>query len=91
MGKSAPSGLPALDGRVSFLYRADSDTQGAFSLVDGKGSVGNLVAPGSGSINVFWADLELKASRFDSIFGSSSEVHPPNVSLVIGIYLGRSS
>ena len=90
-GRSESSGLPSLNGRVSFLYREDSSTEGVFSLVDGKGSVGNLVTPGSGSINIFWADLALNASSLNSIFGASSEVQPPNVNLVAGIYLGITS
>ena len=90
-GRSESSGLPSLNGRASFLYREDSNTEGVFSLVDGKGSVGNLVTPGSGSINIFWADLALNASSLNSIFGATSEVQPPNVNLVAGIYLGITS
>ncbi|WP_077073653.1 phage tail protein [Mailhella massiliensis] len=87
-GRSEASGLPSLYGRASFLYREDSNTEGVFSLVDGKGSIGNLVSPGSGSLNIFWADLALNATSVNSIFGASSEVRPPNVNLVSGIYLG---
>ena len=91
VGQCEYSGLPSLDGRVSFLYRDDSNTGGAFALVDGKGVVGNLVAPGTGFVNIFWADLALTSSIHNSIFGASSEVRPPCVNLSMGIYLGRTA
>lgn len=91
VGQCEYSGLPSLDGRVSFLYHDDSNTGGAFALVDGKGVVGNLVAPGTGFVNIFWADLALTSSIHNSIFGASSEVRPPCVNLSMGIYLGRTT
>ena len=91
MGQCESSGLPSLDGRVSFLYRDDSNTGGAFALVDGKGVVGNLATPGTGLVNIFWADLALTSSIHNSIFGASSEVRPPCVNLIVGIYLGQTA
>ena len=94
-GTVKSAGLPNIQGEVNISFQnvqiAIGDAHGALNYKDAWTSNFNVNVTGSGAVSGYGGRMRFDASDSNSIYGNSTTVQPPALTMQFAIYTGKSS